>query len=154
MPDELDRGAEVGERLDAEDPDVLDGAEALVGVLVEQRVEHGAGLVAVLGEHVALRTFSARSRRVSGGRSKATWQIRSKGSRSLPDLRPERLEQHALLEQLVDDGLLALGRRPAPEEVVEGGELAPAPCGGCSPCSDSVMSLPSGRSTGRARRSP
>ena len=31
-----------------------------------------------------LRTFSARSRRVSGGRSKATWQIRSKGSRSLP----------------------------------------------------------------------
>ena len=29
-------------------------------------------------------TFSARSRRVSGLRSKATWQMRSKGSRSLP----------------------------------------------------------------------
>ena len=31
-----------------------------------------------------LRTFSTRSRRVSGGWSKATWQMRSKGSRSFP----------------------------------------------------------------------
>ena len=43
------------------------------------------------------RTLSARSRRVRGGRSKATWQIRSKGSRILTDFLGELIQrQHAL----------------------------------------------------------
>ena len=53
--DDLDRRAEGGERIDLEDFERLDALDARVGVLVEQRVEHGARLVAVLGEDVALR---------------------------------------------------------------------------------------------------
>ena len=67
-------------------------------------------------------TFSARSRRVSGFWSKATWQIRSKGSRSLPSSSAIGVERQALGLQFLDDRLLALGRLPALEEIVEAGE--------------------------------
>ncbi len=83
--DEFGGGAESGDRVDLEHGDVLDGVDALIGVLVEQRVQHSAGGVAVLGENVAL-ADAARSRRVSGGWSNATWQIRSKASMSWPTL--------------------------------------------------------------------
>ena len=83
--------------------------------------------VAVLGEvRSRLRTFSARSRRVSGGWSKATWQIRSNGSRSLADApSASASKKHALLQQLVDDGLLAVGRRSSVfRKASSDGELA------------------------------
>ena len=59
--------------------------DALVGVLVEQGFEHGTGRARRTWRRQSrLLTFSARSRRVSGGWSKATWQIRSKASKSRP----------------------------------------------------------------------
>ena len=48
--DDFDRRAEGGERVDFEDFERFDALEAGVGVFVEQRLEHGAGLVAVFGE--------------------------------------------------------------------------------------------------------
>ena len=69
-----------------------------------------------------LRTFSARSRRVSGGWSKATWQIRSKGSRSLPTSSASGSSSRPSACQFLDDRLLALGRLPARQELVEAGE--------------------------------
>ena len=50
--DELNRGAELGEGRDAQHVGVIQVEHALVGILGEQRVEHGAGLFAVLAEHV------------------------------------------------------------------------------------------------------
>ena len=58
---------------------------------------------------------------MSGGWSKATWQIRSKASIVAADLLGQFVEEHALARQLVDDGLLALGVVPGVEEVVERG---------------------------------
>ena len=69
-----------------------------------------------------LRTLSARSRRVSGGWSKATWQMRSKGSRSLPTSSASGSSGQPFVLEFLDDGLLALGGFPALEELVEAGE--------------------------------
>ena len=99
--------------------DLLDGVDALIGVLVEQRIEHGRAVSPYFVNTSRLRTLSARSLRVRGGWSKATWQIRSKASMSAADAVLERFDQHALFEQLVDDRLLAVGLVPPLHEVVE-----------------------------------
>jgi hypothetical protein len=79
------------------------------GILLQQGFEHGAGLRAVLGEHVALADvlgpLAPGERR---RRSKATWQIRSNGSRSLPSSLGEGFERQAFGLQFLDDRLLAL----------------------------------------------
>ncbi len=106
---------------DFEDLDVIQtGDHAFILILRQQRFEHGAGLRPVLGENVTFLTLLARSRRVSGGWSKATWQIRSNGSRSLPTSSSKRIEQQTFLGQLFDDGFLALGGFPAAQEIDPG----------------------------------
>ena len=80
-----DRRAHRVERRDLQDPRVVEVDDALVLVLLQAALRARRGPAApYLVNTSRLRTFSARSRRVSGGWSKATWQIRSKGSRSLP----------------------------------------------------------------------
>ena len=82
--DKLNRGAEFREGRNAQHSGVIEVEHAFVGVLGEQRVEHGAGLVAVFAEHVPFLDVSRRARAGS-----VVWhrtrhgQIRSKGSRSL-----------------------------------------------------------------------
>ena len=94
----------------------------------EQRFEHGAGLRAVLGEHVALADVlgplaPGERRLVEGDMADEV-----EGVEVLADLLGQRIEQQALGGQFFDDGLLALGRVPALEEIVEAGEaLAAAP---------------------------
>ena len=88
----------------------------------EQRVEHGAGLRAVLGEHVALADvlgpLAAGERRlVEGDVADQVERVEV-----LADLLGERLERQPFVFQFFDDRLLALGCLPALEEVVEAGE--------------------------------
>ena len=85
FPNELQRRAHGVEGRNFEQPDVVKPADnTFVLVLGEQRLQHRAGLRTVLGEHIALLDVHGASCRESGGWSKAMWQIRSKGSRSLP----------------------------------------------------------------------
>ena len=120
--DDFDRRAKLVQGLDLEDVDVLDRSDALVGVLVEQGVEHGPGLLAVLGEVVLLPdlvgSLLASQRRLIVG----DMADRSNGSRSLPTSSASGSKKTPLF-QLLDDRLLAVGLIPAGQELVEGGEL-------------------------------
>ena len=60
--DDFDWRAERSEWIDFQDFERLDAPDAAVGILVEQRVEHGARLLAVLGEDVALLDTARRAR--------------------------------------------------------------------------------------------
>ena len=53
-PDQLDRSADLGEGRDAQHGGVVEVEDAFVGILGQQRVEHGAGLIPVSGERVPL----------------------------------------------------------------------------------------------------
>ena len=75
-------------------------------------------------------TLSARSRRVSGGWSNGDVADQVEGVEVLADLVAQGLEEHTLLLQLVDDGLLAVGLLPPLQEVVEGRELLLHACAG------------------------
>ena len=88
-------------------------SDAFVLVLLQQGFEHGAGLRAVLGEDVALAdvlgALAAGERRLVEG--DVADQV--EGVEVLADLLGQRVEQQALVGQLLDDGLLALGGVPA-----------------------------------------
>ncbi len=58
---------------------------------------------------------------MSGGWSKATWQIEVEGVEVAADLLGEFVEEDALARELLDDGLLAVGVVPGGQEVVERG---------------------------------
>ena len=94
----------------------------------EQRFEHGAGLRAVLGEHVALADVLGPL--AAGERRPVEGDVADEveGIEVLADFLGQRVERQALVFQFLDDGLLALGGVPALEEIVEAGEaLAAAP---------------------------
>ena len=88
----------------------------------QQRIEHGAGLRAVFREHVALAdvlgALAAGQRRLVEG----DVADEVEGVEVLAHFLGERIERQALGFQFLDDGLLALGRLPALEEIVEAGE--------------------------------
>ncbi len=92
---------------------------AFVVILVEQRLQHGAGRLAVFGEVLRLRTFSARSS--PGQRRLVEGDVADQveGVEVLADLCGQILQEHAVLCEFVDDGLLPLGALPPAEEVVE-----------------------------------
>ncbi len=94
--------------------------DAFVGVLVEQRLEDARAFVAVLGEVVALAhvvgALTAGERRlIEGDVADEVEGVES----CLTYVLGERLEEDALLVELVDDRLLAVGWPPALQEVVE-----------------------------------
>ena len=82
-----------------------------VGVLLQQRIEHGAGFVAVLAEDVALLhllgALLARERRLVEG----DVADEVEGVVVAPDLLGEFVEEDALGGEFVEDGLLASRRR-------------------------------------------
>ena len=109
----------------------------------EQRLEHGSGLRAVLREHVALAdvvgALAAGQRRLV--ERDVADQVERVEVRA--DLLGERLERQALLLQLFDDRLLALGAVPARQERRRGWRSASAAPSCVKSRRLSVTSLPS-----------
>ena len=124
--DQLDRGAELGEGRNAQHGGVVEVEDAFVGILGQQGVEHGAGLIPVSGEHVSLSdvvgTLAAGQRLgVEGDVTDEVERIEV----------PVQFGGHLFKRQtpgiqLVENGLLAFGGVPALQEVVEAGESASA----------------------------
>jgi hypothetical protein len=78
--DDFDGGAEGGQRVDLEDVQRLDALMPLSAYLSSSASRTARAFSPYLAKTLRFLTFSARSRRVSGGWSKATWQTRSKAS--------------------------------------------------------------------------
>ena len=70
-PDQFEGRPHGVEGRDLQDPRIVQIDDALILIFLEQRFEHGARLGPYFVKTSRLRTLSARSRRVSGGRSKA-----------------------------------------------------------------------------------
>ena len=110
--DELHDAAHRAERGDLQHVGVVEIENALVLIFGEQRIEHGAGLAAVFGEHVALLDvlgpLAARQR----------WAIEGhmadeiEGIEVLAKFLGDGIERQALGLQFLDDRLLALGTFP------------------------------------------
>ena len=96
--------------------------DALILILLQQRLKHGAGLRAVFGENIALadifRALAARKRRLI--ESNVADEI--EGIEVLADFFGERIKGKPFVFEFFDDGLLALGGLPPLEEIVEAGE--------------------------------
>jgi hypothetical protein len=91
----------------------------VVGVLVEQGVEDGASLVAILGEVVPFLDVVRALAAAEGGWSNAMCATRSKGSRSPPlGTACVSTSGGVLLLELSKDGLLAFGLAPALQKLV------------------------------------
>ncbi len=107
---------------DLQDARIVEVGDAFVLVFLEQGFEHGAGLLAVLGEDVALADIlgplAPGERRLVEGH--VADQV--EGVEVLAHFLGQRIEQQAFVLQFLDDGLLALGAVPASEEIVEAGE--------------------------------
>src|SRR5664280_2529684 len=120
----LNRGTDLSEGLELQDLDLAKVFESLVGVLIQERVEHSAGLIAVFREDIPLLD-------VAHAFLTSQWRLiecnvadQVERAQIITCTLGQRLEQYALLEQFVQDDLLAVGLVPLLEEVVEGGELA------------------------------
>ena len=96
--------------------------DALVLILLQQRFKHGAGLRAVFREDIALAdvvcALAARERRLV----ECDMADEVEGIEVLADFLGERVEGQPFVFEFLDDGLLALGRFPALEEIIEAGE--------------------------------
>ena len=102
------------ERRDFQNPGVIEaGDDAFVLILGEQGFEHGAGLRAVFGEHVALAhvvgTLTAGERRLVEG----DVADEVEGVEVLADFFQQRVEQQPFFGQFFDDGFFTLGGFPA-----------------------------------------
>ena len=106
--DELQRRAHRGERRDLQDVRVVEVEYAFVLILLQQGLQHGAGLGAVLGEDVALAdvvgTLAAGERRPVEG--DVADQV--EGVEILAHLLGQGLQGQALGGQFLDNRLLAL----------------------------------------------
>jgi hypothetical protein len=123
--DELEDATHIGERSHLQHVGVVEVEHAFVAIFFEQRVEHGAGLWPIFGEHVALLDvlgpFAARQRLLVEGY--VADQI--EGVEVLAEFVGDGVEREALNFQFFDDRLLALGRFPSLEEIVKAGEPFP-----------------------------
>ena len=110
--DELDDAAHRAERGDLQHVGVVEIENALVLIFGEQRIEHGAGLAAVFGEHVALLDvlgpLAARQR----GAIEGHMADEIEGIEVLAKFLGDGIERQALGLQFLDDRLLALGTFP------------------------------------------
>ncbi len=95
---------------------------AFVGIFGQQRVEHGAGLGAVLREHVTL--FDVLGALAAGERLLVEGDMADEveGIEVLAKFFGDRIERQALGLQFLDDRLLAFRRLPAFQEIIEAGE--------------------------------
>jgi hypothetical protein len=94
----------------------------LILILLQECIQHGAGLRTVLGEHIALAdavgALAAGQRRPVEGHM--TDEV--EGVEVFADFLSERIQGEAFRFELLDDGLLALGGIPAGKELSEAGE--------------------------------
>ena len=122
MLDELEGRAHRVERRNLQDPRIAEIDDALILIFLQQRFKHGAGLRAVFREDIALadviRALAAGERRLVEG----DMADKVEGIEVLADFLGQRVERQAFVFEFFDDGLLALGRFPALEEIVEAGE--------------------------------
>ena len=123
--DELHRRAERGEGRDAEHVRVVEIQHTFVGIFSQQRIEHGAGLWPVFREDIALldvfRALAPSERLLVEGNVADEIE----GIEVLSQLLGNRFKRQTLGLQFLDDRLLAFGRFPAFEEIVETGEAFP-----------------------------
>ena len=108
-PDQLNRGAQFREGRDAQDGGVVEVEHALVGVFGQQGIKHGAGLVAILGEHVPLLDLFgplAPGQRF-GVKGDVADQV--EGVEVLAQFSGDDVERQTLGRQFLDDGLFAFG---------------------------------------------
>ena len=123
--DQLDRSAELGEGRDAQHGGVIEVEDAFVGILGQQGVEHGAGLIPVSGEHVPLPDVVGAL--APGQRPGVEGDVTDEVERiEVPvQFGGDLFERQTPGIQLVENGLLAFGGVPAPQEVVEAREALP-----------------------------
>ena len=124
-PDQLDRGAELGEGRDAQHGGVVEVEDAFVGILGQQGVEHGAGLIPISGEYVPLPDVVGTL--APGHRLGVEGDVTDEVERiEVPvQFGGDLFKRQAPGIQLVKNGLLAFGGVPALQEVVEAGEALP-----------------------------
>ena len=96
--------------------------DALVLIFLQQRFEHGAGLRAVFREDISLadifRALAARQRRLV----ECHVADEVEGVEVLANFLRQRVKRQPFVFQFLDDGLLALGRFPALEEIIQAGK--------------------------------
>ena len=119
--DDLDRRAECGERVHLQDFQRLDARDAGVGVFLQQGIEDGAGLVAVLGEDVALLDLLSPLAAREGRAVESDVADEVESVEVATHLLGEFLEEDALGGEFLKNRLLLLGVVPDGEEVVERG---------------------------------
>ena len=117
--EQLERRAEDVDRRDPEHVGVVEVEHTLVGVLVEQRIEHGAGLLSVLREHVAF--LDVVGPLAAGQRFGVERDVADEieGIEVPAQLLDQHGQRQALGRHFLDDRLLAVGGVPSSEEVVE-----------------------------------
>ena len=120
--EQLYRRAEGVQRRDAQHVGVVEVEHAFVGVLVKQRVEHGAGLVSVLSEHVAF--LDVRGALAAGQRLGVKGHLADEieGVEILAEFLGDGIECQAFGRKFVNDGLFAFGGLPSLEKVIKAGE--------------------------------
>ena len=105
-----------------QNPRVAKIDDTLILIFLQERFKHGAGLGTVLGEDIpfahTLCTLAARER----GLVERHMADEVKGVEVLADFLGQRVKREAFVFEFLDDGLLALGRFPALEEIIEAGE--------------------------------
>lgn len=116
--------AEVLERVEREDLDILDVFDAGVALLFQQALQYAPRLLAIAGEVVVLHdqvgALCAGERRLLEG--DVADQV--EGGVILADFLDQRLQQHAVFLHFLENGDLALGRSTAAQEFVQGGVIA------------------------------
>ena len=119
---ELDRCSHRIERRDLQNPRVAQVDDTLILIFLQERFKHGAGLGAILGEDISfadtLCAFAARER----GLVESDVADKVKRIEVLADFIGQRLKREAFVFEFFDNGLLAFGRLPALEEIIEAGK--------------------------------
>ena len=105
--DQLHRGAEFGQRRDAQHADVIQVEHPLVGVFDKQGVEHGAGLFPIFIEHGAL--FDVRGTLTAGQRLGVKGDVADEieGVEVSAKLLGDAVERKTLVLQFFDNRLFA-----------------------------------------------
>ena len=120
--DELEGRAHRVEGRNLKNPRVAKIDDALILIFLQQRFKHGAGLRAVFGENIPLadifRALAPRERRLV----ESHMADEVEGIEVLADLLGQRVEGQAFVFEFFNDGLLALGRFPALEKIIEAGK--------------------------------
>jgi|GEM_PF-7010371 len=110
---ELDDAAHRAEQGDLQHVGVVEIEHALVLIFGEQRIEHGAGLAAEFGEHVAFLDVLGPLAARQWGAIEGHMADEIEGIEVFAKFLGDGIERQALGLQLLDDRLLALGTFPA-----------------------------------------